>query len=271
VLDGVYAKLDRARVHATELKALVEESLRNAGGFESRPGDRPGELVFVATGVPRIDPAWSTVLGDVLTNLRAALDHLAWQLVVLSDGEPTKQTSFPIRTPGPDGQAPRALTLRGARPDMLAELEEIQPAGPHPLDGQPTENNGLFILNELVNIDKHRLLLLIAAQLSLRGAWWPVIGDDPGPSLQVADGPLRTGSVAARFDFLDSTPPEGFDPHLEYTVVLADAPGIPAVRTVSLTQLLSRLYFDVEHGVVGRMAHHFNLDHRVIMSVYTNP
>ena len=147
-------------------------------------------IIFVATGVPHIDPAWGAILGDFLTNLRAALDYFAWQLVILSGGEPNRQTMFPIRTPRKDGAPPKPVELAGVRPDLLAEIEALQPRTPDQLDDVPPENNGLYILNELVNIDKHRLLLVMAAQLSTTGAWWYVTNDGPGPTLRFTPGPL---------------------------------------------------------------------------------
>lgn len=36
------------------------------------------------------------MIGDILFNLRSALDQLAWQLVLRADAQPTRRTEFPI-------------------------------------------------------------------------------------------------------------------------------------------------------------------------------
>jgi hypothetical protein len=81
-LAGVYAKLDRARHHAAELRLLVARTLDPAGFTFIRDVDgSPNRCVFRAGRVPQVDPELALVLGDFLTNMRAALDYLAWQLV----------------------------------------------------------------------------------------------------------------------------------------------------------------------------------------------
>ena len=147
------------------------------------------------------------------------------------------------------------MKINGLTPELLAEVEALSPNSYCRLYGGEPENNGLHILNELVNIDKHRLLLVMAAQISANGAWWYITDDSPGPTTRFTAGPLANGAIAARFDFLGSTPPAAFEPHLDYTIVLGDGPDVPAIRRVSLTVLMSRLYFDVEHMVVGPLAH----------------
>ena len=41
---------------------------------------------------------WGVLIGEILHNLRSALDHLIWQLVILETGAPptTTKTAFPI-------------------------------------------------------------------------------------------------------------------------------------------------------------------------------
>jgi hypothetical protein len=45
------------------------------------------------------DPAWSPILGDIVHNMRSALDHLAWQLAIRNERNPASvRSQFPIFT-----------------------------------------------------------------------------------------------------------------------------------------------------------------------------
>jgi hypothetical protein len=59
----------------------------------------------------------------------------------------------------------------------------------------------------------------MAAQIRGAGAWFYVTDDDPGPTTRFVAGPLARRAVAA-----------GFEPHLEYTIVLGDGPEVSAIR-----------------------------------------
>lgn len=103
---------------------------------------------------------WSVMIGDVLHNLRSALDHLAWQLVKINDGAPGRGTQFPIYADRilvkPDGtEVVRDITIAGGiTPEAAALLESLQP---YNRVEDPTLDP-LFILNKLSNQDKHRTL-----------------------------------------------------------------------------------------------------------------
>jgi hypothetical protein len=92
-------------------------------------------------------------MGDVLFNLRSALDNLVCGLVRKENAADTcRGRYFPIYANIDDYQKDDAKKLRGVPPDAAKEIERFQPfqrldvAMMHPL----------HLLNDLCNRDKHR-------------------------------------------------------------------------------------------------------------------
>src|SRR5260370_38852808 len=56
----------------------------------------PGEHILWLEVVRPPPPEISLTLGDCLHDFRSALDHLMWQLVLATGGQPTASTQFPI-------------------------------------------------------------------------------------------------------------------------------------------------------------------------------
>lgn len=89
------------------------------------------------------------ILGDFLANLRAALDHAANGLAGSAAGEFTK---FPIYTDRRRFQRDAAANLAGISDEHRAGIERMQP-----FTGS-RRGRVLRVLNDLVNIDKHRVV-----------------------------------------------------------------------------------------------------------------
>ena len=51
------------------------------------------KVTYIVRGLRPVTLELSAIVGDVLTNLRATLDHLAWQLVISTDAS---QSADPI-------------------------------------------------------------------------------------------------------------------------------------------------------------------------------
>ena len=114
-LDGVRIKLRRAKDHLTDLRSkldpIADEATRSIVGAPSE--DDPSTLVYRVTRVPDIDPIIAAITGDIVHNLRSALDHVAWQLVVLDNGQPTRDTVFPLHESTMNERGnPRVLTIQ---------------------------------------------------------------------------------------------------------------------------------------------------------------
>jgi hypothetical protein len=108
----------------------------------------------------------STVVGDCLAGARAALDYISWELAdryvpdLTRDPKRSKKFAFPIREPvDPPGDGyvnkiNRLTNLVSQGYPALA-VDEIQAVQPNHAGYTP-----LWWLNELVNVDKHRMPLL---------------------------------------------------------------------------------------------------------------
>lgn len=119
-------------------------------------------------------PAWSPIIGDIVHNMRSALDHLVWQLVVKNGEEPTVTNQFPIFLLDPF--APEAhLTKRSrdkaingwkrnTRGMHLQDIELLKDHQPYLTSDNP-ESNPLHLLRELSNWDKHRTLHFASSSL----------------------------------------------------------------------------------------------------------
>ena len=118
-LDAAWwAKLRRAGTHRETLARLVDEfQASEPYTLDHEPGDKPDEVAY-RLHIRREAPAEiSTVVGDVLHNLRSALDSLAYELAVQSKGaaltnRESEVTSFPWV---PSRRAYEAILRRGRR------------------------------------------------------------------------------------------------------------------------------------------------------------
>jgi hypothetical protein len=158
-LDGVLAKLGRAEEHLDALDARIGAYFARKPYASVREYDPQHGARLAGIRITERPPAdLALVIGDYLHNLRSALDHLAWQLVIASDGKPSKRTEFPIyknaavykkRT---SGTAIHPLVS----PDIGVLVESVQPYH----EGDRALLHPLWVLHELSNIDKHRTLHL---------------------------------------------------------------------------------------------------------------
>lgn len=165
---GVEAKIDRA---VEQLQTLHREvlALRNDPHAwainQASNADRTEHVIRVN---PRWDPRrpgrWGAIVGEIVHDLRSALDHIAWELVLANGETPDDFTSFPIYKTEPEQGFVAATTwdkrpakerhgpLVGVNTSALTQIEGCQP--------YHGGNNALLgVLNELWNIDKHRHLL----------------------------------------------------------------------------------------------------------------
>lgn len=161
-LDGVWAKLDRARNHFNDLHArvvslMVPEKDATTAGHQYDP-DRQ-ELIATLPKATPVDPAFSLIVGDCLHNTRSALDHLVFQLAVLNKAgiAAANKTSFPVCLK-PDEF--KGIVKRKVAPFIssaaLTEIEKLQPYA----TGNAGDSDIIWVLSQLDIIDKHRLLLV---------------------------------------------------------------------------------------------------------------
>jgi hypothetical protein len=181
-LDGCHAKIQRANEHIhqihTEIVAgkirLPSDALRLQHYFQvpkpSEPDIFTHELVFsIQKDPPPVPLIFSVLAGEATYQLRSALDHLVYQAILAHTNEPpTFNSAFPIIGKGRMAKQGR---WRSAPDEYVAQTERLKQVisgaaeaiihGLQPFQrGAAYQDDPLWILQELNNTDKHRLLVL---------------------------------------------------------------------------------------------------------------
>lgn len=207
---------------------------------------------------------WSWIVGDILTNLRAALDH-ALHSVITSGAQLDEKILRRVQFPICDTEADFNNMTRAFRPFLseaaLDTLTEFQPYGeepPHPL----------VWLRDLTNRDKHRALNIVT-QVSTD---YTFESDCPGLNRRsIAGKPIVDGQVLASARFPRPHDGGGFDfntelKHIEHIEVESEDVPVPMPILLELiyeevsdaTALLTKpLHGDMDKWFIGT-----NLDGR---------
>jgi len=156
-LGGVWAKMRRAAVHYDALTDAAEAylALPPYQITESYTDDRK-----ILRAVASIEPPeeLALILGDLVQNLRSALDHLAWSFARTVRDPPSRLTQFPIMRTAPDDFA-AVTSVKHIPPAVRDIMEAMQPYRKEDPVGQLIGRQ-LATLRELSNRDKHQVLLL---------------------------------------------------------------------------------------------------------------
>lgn len=106
------------------------------------------------------------VFADAITNIRSALDYVTWQLAKRRcgpDRTPSQRTAFPIQMDPERYPAVARDALKHVPFETWDLIEALQP-----YNGWDWPELGWFrVINELANSSKHRIVPLIAAQVSV--------------------------------------------------------------------------------------------------------
>ncbi len=194
--------LDRAKKHLHDLDGIwrwFRET--NPYGFALEKDPDTGKEWRVVTRADPIPLCIPALAGDVVHNLRSALDQLIRQLIVANGAKPHDKSEFPIGHSEADYSAKKPRKTRGISQDAADLLDAFQPYK----GGKGAEL--FWTIHHLDIVDKHRLLLTTAWShaLILRAGGFTVwdkdeteiIADDVivEEELELTDPPLlRVGS-----------------------------------------------------------------------------
>jgi hypothetical protein len=160
-LGGAKLKVVRAQEHLDALKGEITTYLQTK---PYRPDinfdEEPGRVVIRANVSHPPPERLSLFVGDCVSNLNAALDHVAWALA-LKFRAPAPVVGDKIYYLRPD-----SFTRGQATMDSVA-MARLQAAQPATAGYEP-----LATLRDLVNEDKHRLLLLTVAMVPFMFRIW---------------------------------------------------------------------------------------------------
>jgi hypothetical protein len=185
-LASACLKLKRANVHIRGLNAAIRRASRDPDIALTRRGklnlqSNIPNVIFEGVGTyemaidPSVDPTWGLIVGDILNNLRASLDHIAWALatkhaadrsITLTEGQ-EKSVYFPLRIAPANKPVLGGLAQGdvGLFPPKARNLvEDFQPYN----RTKRPELNLLGVLGELANQDKHRLVTPVRREVGFR-------------------------------------------------------------------------------------------------------
>jgi hypothetical protein len=221
-LADVLAKLDWAEHHYNFLR----NELHGGWEFQERPvtmeRHRDGlEYRFRVGTVEPLDPRWPLVIGDCLFNLRAALDHLVYQLHVRHfrgrfPGDAAQASAFPIliqprRTKsGAPIPTDRWNEIKRLGKRERAAIERLQPYKranrEHRIWGEWLHWDRLALaeVHELNRIDKHRHLHVVASAAAAitKPEFAPEYGFESHPTW----GALESHAEVDRWTFTKAPP-----------------------------------------------------------------
>ncbi len=159
--DDIGSKLQRAEKHIKDFGIAVERFKKtNPYEIVRQPDPEPGKRIYDVKRADAVPPIIRATAGDVLQNLRTALDYIACGVVKANGGEPTADTYFPILKKAPTAEQLETAfngKVKGASKDAINKIASLKP--------YQGGDDVLWRLHMLNKIDKHRLLM--AAQSSM--------------------------------------------------------------------------------------------------------
>jgi hypothetical protein len=182
-LDGCWRKIERAQEQfealAPEVRSVEEiaaAAARSGHSLKTRFVKRQSVFIVKFIASKDVDPAWGVIVGEILYNLRCALEYLVHELSALDRGTYNADSQFPISDTR-DGflSAANGEQLAGIsngnktrierhQPyESVLDIEQIDFGGRKPTTSEAMDfflsNLPLRTLRQLSNRDKHRLLV----------------------------------------------------------------------------------------------------------------
>ncbi len=205
-LDGPRLKIRRANDEIDSFReaeiAFFEKASYTVVPAEVNP--KTGQQVYRVRANMKPPLEWGVRIGEIAHNLRSALDGLVYQLALLEEEAP-RGTEFPIyligrterrrRTGGgkiPHFERDGLRKLRPLRDEHKAAIERLQPYK----RGRAGRGNFLYLLHEISNADKHRLIQVVGPRFK-RLSFTMRVGDTAvglpplNPRLQVLEDGAR--------------------------------------------------------------------------------
>ena len=156
-LHNAYERVARAKQHLMTLKRRIASFWRlNPKLAVSFGSATTGTKTLTDTPIP---PLIEILVGEIVYNLRAALDYLIYELAILDSGQVQKRTQFPIV----DKSSDWANNCRQYKVDKLTKRHKSEILALQPFSGCKWTQT----LREISNPDKHRHLTIAAAGFHL--------------------------------------------------------------------------------------------------------
>jgi hypothetical protein len=144
-------KLNRAKELLESLRKEVKIFLDSQPYRIGTKRDSDARLIYFLTEVKEVPENITTLAGDILQNLRSALDHKAYELFRANSAGEGKHVYFPIDRDKASYEASKERKTKGMSQAAKDFFDSIKPYK----DG----NHILWQIHELNNLDKHRTLV----------------------------------------------------------------------------------------------------------------
>lgn len=178
----------------------------------------------------------SLLIGDGVHNLRAALDHMIWQLVIANGQSPTTRNEFPIF----DSEA---KYMKGSKRKLIGISETARRLiqGLKPYKGG---NDALWLLHRMDIIDKHRhlnVLILIYTKIGMQGPLTVQAGSQVEIGFPaVTSGVLKKGTVVATMTGHQGAPPDvNVKPDFAFKVAF-DEPDVATDKVMPIVDAMAQ-------------------------------
>jgi hypothetical protein len=223
----VRRKIERAGQHIREYESMEQLFLQRNPYLTVKEMDSDtGEMLWRVSIREEIPADFPTIVGDALQNLRSALDHLVWQLVLANGSTPKiGVTGFPICESVQKYTTESLARVKGAAQGAVNMINNLRPYyGGH---------QHLWGLHALNNADKHRLLLFAAAwhtgtSFSVPLSLEPQKIIVPCPNPGNFKFPLEDGTELFRVSVQALKSGFNQDPKFTFRIVFGDAGGLNA-------------------------------------------
>jgi hypothetical protein len=175
-LEGAWAKYDRA---VKDFAALKDDAGRfldtKPYGVDIEFEEKSGWYVAHSAIREEPPPRLGVLVGSIAHQCLSALNHVVWALAVRklgdkSAGTKRKGIEFPICETASEFSKRPTIAKRYVSKQAIAVLERLQPyAGPMPPGG--VRQHYLFLIKDLADADKHRVLAAGYGRVDLNGLW----------------------------------------------------------------------------------------------------
>jgi hypothetical protein len=239
-LSSVQDRFDRAQEHfettKTRLRDYYAENPYVIYGNTDFYANAATERVLYAEAP---NERFNTIIGEMLHNLRSALDHLARVFVKTNGGDARKRFTFPaldpVHLPTADANGIRPGLLRecGSN-DVLRFLDGLQPYQ----FGDDFFLDGLWILHRLAIIDRH--IQIVPDMIGLTKYQWSHGAAPPRGKPEWKAHTIRSDENGAELELRLDKP----NPYIEGTATLqivAHQPGEEGINNPNAVPLIDLL------------------------------
>lgn len=214
-------KVERAKKHILDLE-IARDRFIETEPYVIEPERNPqtGNYLFRVTKLQPPPRDIGLIAGDVAHNLRSALDHLAYQLVVVNKEIPNRSTEFPIFD-----DAARYVAGSHRKIKLLSQSAQDAIEATKPYRGR---NNLLWFIHTMDIADKHHTLLVALIHVGRWTVKMPVFGlfNIPESSPPLKEGDVIFTCEPKVYEHVKFT----FDVTLENPEAIAGVPLLPTLH-----------------------------------------